>query len=189
MYKLCSIKQTSASADSPCLCGLRKKQFYKRLKTTPLSSPTENQVRQVLWNAWGYLRSRLKHDLTFQCILCDFKSAMILWIAWKLLFLLKGFKILQVQGLWLEDICSFRKKKKFEANLAKHKAMWNFQTMHRSMESRRWIPVLLYAGSNKFVKSVSLGKRMQRFSIHGHTCDAINVYPHGLHKQKIANGW
>lgn len=28
---------------------------------------------------------------------------------------------------------------------------------------------------------------MQRFSIHRHMCDVINVYPHGLHKQKIAS--
>lgn len=28
---------------------------------------------------------------------------------------------------------------------------------------------------------------MQRVSIHRHTCDVINVSPHGLHKQKIAN--
>lgn len=77
------------------------------------SSSTENQVRQILWNPQGLGTSynKLKHDLTLQCILCDFESAMIFWIALKKKssFSFEAIKIpLQVQGLWLEDICSFR---------------------------------------------------------------------------------
>lgn len=132
MYKLCSIKQMSVSADSPsCLCGLGKKQFYRRLKTTPLlwlfiTYRKSGQTIPVKCSGgYLYLTSMLKHNLTFQCILCDFKSATIfLNCLEKLLFSFEAIKILQVQGLWLEDICSFKgQKKKFEASLAKHKAM------------------------------------------------------------------
>lgn len=74
----------SVSADSPsCLCGLGKRQFYRRLKTyLPLMAL--HHLQKIRSNkscempgGYLYLTSRLNHNLTFQCILCDFKSATI----------------------------------------------------------------------------------------------------------------
>lgn len=73
----------SVSADSPsCLCGLVEKQFYRKLKTSPLMALHHLQKIRSKKSCekprgYLYLTNRLKHDLTFQCILCDFKSAMI----------------------------------------------------------------------------------------------------------------